>query len=582
MRVDHGGITGMGPANTIDTMSLSPPSSAATYDLGLVMAGAVSAGAYTAGVIDFMVQALDDWENRRSSGDERVPGHRVRLRALTGASAGAMTAAILAGIAAGRTHRSLSTFDPGRRIDDNALFESWVNRIDIDHLLDTGDVDAGDGRVLSLLNGDVLDDIAQAALPDDAGGQRRPWLADELRLALTVTNLRGVPYNIGFASLLDSNPTRPGHGMRRHADLLRFRLGRSSSSTDAADADLIELDEAMRNPSWQQLRQAALASGAFPLLLPPQRIERASADYLAKRWPMPGSGKVIDERCDCTRHASLSPHWGDNEAPAQFGFYAVDGGMLDNQPFAAARELLVGVPPRPPEALVSGRALIAVDPFPDLVGYRDSEPHPGGLLDFGMSLLAAMRNQTRFKPDELVAAADDALASRLLIAPSRRIAGERMDHPLAGGVIHGFGGFLDRAFRLHDFWLGRGNCQRFFQRHFRLPAAHPLFANWTPAQRRHWDDGSGRLPVVPLFDEGAEPIATPAWPTLPPERVERLRQLLQQRSHALLPQAIDHLLARSNGPMRWLTGRLARWQSRGWVQALVEHILSELRRRGQL
>ncbi len=563
-------------------MNSRQPSSAATYDLGLVMAGAVSAGAYTAGVIDFMVQALDDWEGRRDSGDERVPGHRVRLRALTGASAGAMTAAILAGIAAGRTHRPLTTFDPGRRIDDNALFESWVNRIDTDHLLDTGDVEAGDGRLLSLLNGDVLDGIARAALPDDVGGKPRPWLADELRLAFTVTNLRGVPYNIGFASLLDANPTRPGHGMRRHADLLRFRLGRAVGNVAAADADLIELDWTMCAPGWQQLRQAALASGAFPLLLPPQRIERDGSDYLARRWPVPGSGKIIDGRCDCTRHEALSPHWGGNEAPARFGFYAVDGGMLDNQPFAAARELLLGVPPRPPDTAVSGRALIAIDPFPDLVGYRDSEPHPGGLLDFGLALLAAMRNQTRFKPDELVAAADDALASRLLIAPSRRIAGERMDHPLAGGVIDGFGGFLDRSFRLHDFWLGRGNCQRFFQRHFRLPATHPLFADWTPAQRRHWDDGSGRLPVVPLFDAAAEPIPTPAWPTLPPDRVDLLRQRLLRRSHALLPQAIDHLLGRSSAPMRWLTGKLARWQSRGWVQALVEHIQNELRRRGQL
>src|SRR4051812_2335307 len=31
------------------------------FDIGLVMAGAVSAGAYTAGAIDFLLQALDTW-----------------------------------------------------------------------------------------------------------------------------------------------------------------------------------------------------------------------------------------------------------------------------------------------------------------------------------------------------------------------------------------------------------------------------------------------------------------------------------------------------------------------------------------
>lgn len=32
------------------------------FEIGLVMAGAVSAGAYTARVIDFLLQALKEWE----------------------------------------------------------------------------------------------------------------------------------------------------------------------------------------------------------------------------------------------------------------------------------------------------------------------------------------------------------------------------------------------------------------------------------------------------------------------------------------------------------------------------------------
>ena len=34
----------------------------ATFEIGLVMAGAVSAGAYTAGVVDFLIEALDEYK----------------------------------------------------------------------------------------------------------------------------------------------------------------------------------------------------------------------------------------------------------------------------------------------------------------------------------------------------------------------------------------------------------------------------------------------------------------------------------------------------------------------------------------
>ena len=36
-----------------------------SFELGLVMAGAISAGAYTAGVVDFLLQALEEWEKEK-------------------------------------------------------------------------------------------------------------------------------------------------------------------------------------------------------------------------------------------------------------------------------------------------------------------------------------------------------------------------------------------------------------------------------------------------------------------------------------------------------------------------------------
>ena len=66
------------------------------FEIGLTMAGAVSAGAYTAGVMDFLFDALDEYEAVRNTPDWDGPRHAVRVPIMTGASAGGMTAAMSA------------------------------------------------------------------------------------------------------------------------------------------------------------------------------------------------------------------------------------------------------------------------------------------------------------------------------------------------------------------------------------------------------------------------------------------------------------------------------------------------------
>ena len=36
-----------------------------TFRIGICMAGAVSAGAFTAGVMDYLMEALGDWEEKK-------------------------------------------------------------------------------------------------------------------------------------------------------------------------------------------------------------------------------------------------------------------------------------------------------------------------------------------------------------------------------------------------------------------------------------------------------------------------------------------------------------------------------------
>ena len=69
------------------------------FYIGLNMAGAISVGAYTAGVMDFLIDALDTWYAERACQQQygsdydrwTIPAHDVRLADMSGASAGLRT-----------------------------------------------------------------------------------------------------------------------------------------------------------------------------------------------------------------------------------------------------------------------------------------------------------------------------------------------------------------------------------------------------------------------------------------------------------------------------------------------------------
>src|SRR5689334_1269044 len=67
-------------------------SSGETFDIGFALSGAISAGAYTAGVLDYFFQALHEWEKARK--DSGTPPHHVNVQVIAGASAGAIAGAL--------------------------------------------------------------------------------------------------------------------------------------------------------------------------------------------------------------------------------------------------------------------------------------------------------------------------------------------------------------------------------------------------------------------------------------------------------------------------------------------------------
>ncbi len=65
------------------------------YSLGLTMAGAVSAGAYSAGVLDYLLETLDNWEKAKAAGEKDVPNdYKVQIEVMSGASAGSIAAGL--------------------------------------------------------------------------------------------------------------------------------------------------------------------------------------------------------------------------------------------------------------------------------------------------------------------------------------------------------------------------------------------------------------------------------------------------------------------------------------------------------
>src|SRR4051812_39842179 len=73
-----------------------PPPPRGVFEIGLCMAGAISGGAYMAGVIDYLIEALDAFtaEQDRRRGTTEAPLHLVQLPLFGGASAGGMCSSI--------------------------------------------------------------------------------------------------------------------------------------------------------------------------------------------------------------------------------------------------------------------------------------------------------------------------------------------------------------------------------------------------------------------------------------------------------------------------------------------------------
>jgi hypothetical protein len=547
------------------------------FDIGLVGAGAISAGAYTAGVIDFTVQALDCWYAAKAADPDGAPSHDVRLRVFSGASAGAITAALGAGFIGSDQPPVASEADAAANGGRNRLFDCWVERIDIAKLLQKSDLEAKKAQVVSLLDSSVLNEIADHGLDVAPRPSRRPWLGEDFDLLLTVTNLRGVPYAFEV-----SGQHRETYDMLQHADFVHFSI-RDAPGAGAADRHAMAWSELGGDtPAKNALKLAALASGAFPVGLAPRTLRHVIAGggqpdwYSAREWPIPTPDS---EPHRCITDTPIPARWGNALKDYEYHFQCVDGGVMNNEPLELARKLLAG-PGRGHNArdgLHADRAVLLIDPFPVNAAFdRDWKAAPD-VLQTLVSLFGALKNQARFKPEELMLAASQEVYSRFMIAPSRG----REKHAIACGGLEGFSGFLKRDFRSHDFFLGRRNAQRFFSHHFVLPEANPLFDGWREraalvAGHGRIVDGKRFLPIIPLVGAAAAPCYKAPWPSYSEQDLAGLVEQIEARVDVVVDRLVEQYFDTNNVVVRliasWVLGR----KKKDIVQAARRRIAGEL------
>lgn len=498
-----------------------------TFQIGLTMAGAVSAGAYTAGVVDFLIEALDEWQKALAISAPETPDHGVNLRVMSGASAGALTAAIVAA----NCRVAFPPIKPGSAATQgplNPLFTAWVDRIDISELLKQKDLVTG-ARPESLLDSTIIDEIGDEVLKPPSSATplvKRAYIAECLRVLCTLTNVTGIPY------LYRSRGSgRYAECMTAHGDFIRFAVRGSGTGTSPPPRTaegwnheyVIDIsDDAVLLPL---LKGAAIASAAFPLGLRPRQLTRNRSDY--------NDRPVLTPAQDSTKGpvvTYIEPTWLPG-APISYNFVNFDGGCIDNDPFELARtELSGGLTTRNErDGAKADRAVIMIDPFPGsspVIGPQAEAEIPLQVAPF--TLLEIYKEHARFSPEELALALDDDVYSRFLIAPVRSAPspiGQAPDSTnpgpwIASGALGGFSGFLSKEYRLHDYFLGRRNCQQFLRNSFSLKIENALFDSWRDAPwaskyyiaasegTKHWIE----LPIIPLMSAVTAAELEPQWP----------------------------------------------------------------------
>lgn len=407
-----------------------------TKRLSVVISGAVSLGSYEAGVMYELLEAIAlSNERLREVDPDRYPQERVVIDVITGASAGAMTAGILA-------QQLMFHGQALRQPYTNPLYEAWVKKINIDELLSV------DERLhkYSLLSTEVIDGIAAEYLQERPGPEPdpHPVVDATLRVGVAMANLNGYPLNIKGQSETFS--------YSRYKDQFVCSIVREASPEGTEVVRLQELepqqsgagtawmpisppsgsdgpsDDKDASEGWNQLRTMALSSGAFPFAFRSREIARVG-----------GSPSSFMH----TRDSKSKKARGDSRRDGAYLY--TDGGVFENEPVGMAAELSSQIDR---ERTLKKRMYLFVAP-----GKRTFDQDPllnrdDDLLALATALIAAIFGQSRYQ-DWIT----KGLEGELLTVTTSDVA-------LIGDGFSAFGGFLEYDFRAYDYNIGRRTARQ--------------------------------------------------------------------------------------------------------------------------
>ncbi|MFT5420248.1 MAG: putative acylesterase/phospholipase RssA [Candidatus Endobugula sp.] len=259
-----------------------------THKIAIAISGAVSLGSYESGTVYELINAV-------KLHNAANPDARIEIDVLSGASAGGMTAAM---IAQKLLYDGAALEDP----IENSLYDVWVNRVDIDDLLNPN---LGDDPSKSLLSSNRIGDNAKYVFltryeKPNPDVNPHPAAAKTIQLGLALSNLNGVDYDLPIFSSSASGMGQGTFVQTRNQDRYTTEVNQQCDNVDY----------------WTEVMTAGRACGAFPLAFRPIPVKREwdTLDYKglgAKNWAGLFNGQ----------------------------FTYADGGIFNNYPLGLARDL---------------------------------------------------------------------------------------------------------------------------------------------------------------------------------------------------------------------------------------------------
>jgi hypothetical protein len=511
------------------------------FKIALAMAGAVSAGAYSAGVLDYLFETLELWERAKKRNKELqstygenylthpdylqdVPMHEVEIDLITGSSAGGITGSLAFLSLADQQYLHAQDFPSNAQHYEKQLFyRCWVTMDDdeqgstLEKMLDVSDLKNLTFKdIPSLFNVGPIEKIANRAFSSIStrlNDSFPAYIHPELDLVLTVTNLDGLPFDIRF-----NGDDVVQHTLIQHAAFMGYRRsGQGLTPPNTKSATYYYPLDLSLNKHLNFLKEFTLSTAAFPIALKARRPS-IPTQYLEqyRTFLFGPSDTNLQDKISTPVDES------------KYSFVASDGGIINNKPFGLATMVMKN---KSPEALQNGEyAVIMIDPLP---AEEPAEPTTNiGLFSIAKALFKSLRNQAFFHQIGLNEVLKMSNRTRFMVVPRRKYKEEMQPH-LATSALYGFAGFMAKEYREHDYLLGRKNCQDFLRFYFAVEVENQrLTHKYTEASKQKFgftDQGTLK-PMVPIIPDlrientviEASKLPYPVYPEINKKHLEKL------------------------------------------------------------